>query len=276
MKQMKRKGNWFMRFPILPAFAVPFLSILGMSILLDIIVSVIIINKPDLMRIGEEISKITSSILRIMIAFLIILIMKLGTKGRFKFGFNRKNIKLSFILASFSVLMIADNIIEGFVFTNGLQTTAIGFFVAIIGEIAPGFFEEVVCRGLVLSNMMDKWQTKKNYVLKSVLMSGIAFGVIHLINLGCADMWVTILQVFYAAGVGIFFGAVYVRTRNLWGPVAMHALIDIAYYLFIWPEGFHLNELISGICITVVFTVIGLYLIRPQKQEEIVELWEEK
>ena len=56
----------------------------------------------------------------------------------------------------------------------------------------------------------------------------------------------------------------------------MHALVDITYNMFLMPEGFWMKDLIIGIMIAVVYTVIGLYLIRPVKQKEIAELWEGK
>ncbi|MHB8065607.1 MAG: CPBP family glutamic-type intramembrane protease [Ruminiclostridium sp.] len=59
------------------------------------------------------------------------------------------------------------------------------------------------------------------------------FGLVHLLNLAksfsSADISVdTISQIFYAAFLGIFFAAIYFRTRNLWISVLFHSLFDIA------------------------------------------------
>lgn len=276
MKQTKKKQNWFMKFPVVPAFILPFVSTLAAIVLSGIPTAAVINAAPDLLSFYGEIAGIMMSVVRILIAFIIIIIMKAGTGRTFQFGFHMRNIRLSFILSFFCILLIADNVIEGLLFSDGLQTSMIGIAAAVIGGIAPGFFEEVVCRGFVVSNMMDKWQGRKNYVLKSVLASGIIFGLMHLMNLGGANTAETIMQIFYAAGLGIYFGAVYVRTRNLWGTVVMHALVDITYNMFLMPEEFWMKDLIIGIMIAVVYTVIGLYLIRPVKQKEIEELWEGK
>ena len=276
MEKTKKKRHWFLKFPIIPAIVVPLISVIAASFLSGMLTTGIITGAPDLAPMGSEINSIASAAVRIFIAFLVIIVMKISSKRTFQFGFHKDNLKTSFLLSLFCLLMIADNIVEGLVFGEGMPVTFLGILAAVIKGIAPGFFEEVVCRGLGLSNMMDKWQKKKNYILKSVLISGIIFGLIHLVNLGSDVIRATLIQVFYAAGLGIYFGAVYVRTRNLWGTVIMHALIDVASFLFIWPDGFYLQDLISGIVITVVFTAIGLYLIRPKKHAEIAKLWEKE
>lgn len=195
MKQSKKKQNWFMKFPVVPAFILPFVSTLAAIVLSDIPTAAVINAAPDLISFYGEIAGIMMSVVRILIAFIIIIIMKAGTGRTFQFGFHMRNIRLSFILSFFCILLIADNVIEGLLFSDGLQTSMIGIAAAVIGGIAPGFFEEVVCRGFVVSNMMDKWQGRKNYVLKSVLASGIIFGLMHLMNLGGANTAETIMQI---------------------------------------------------------------------------------
>ena len=276
MEQIKERKHWFLKFPIIPAIVVPFAAILVTSTFANLFTAGILEYAPEWENAGSELYSIFSAVMRILIAFLIIGAMKISSGRTFWFGFRRKNIGLSFLLSLFCLFMIADNIIEGIVFGEGFKTAPIGIFAAVIGGFAPGFFEEVVCRGLVLSNMMDKWKGKKNAVLKSVLASGIIFGLIHFMNIGSDVFRATLMQVCYAAGMGIYFGAVYVRTRNLWGTVVMHALIDIASFMVIWPDGFHIQDLISGIAIAVGFTIVGLYLIRPKKHEEIKRLWEQE
>lgn len=274
MEKTKEKRHIFLRHPLLVAIALPLVTVLIASFLSSLLTGWLIMGTPEWMTIGSEINAILLAVFRIVIALLIILIMKLSSGHTFQFGFRRQNLKLSFGLAAFGFLMVADNLIEGAVFSGVFQSTPLGIFSAVLAGIAPGLFEEVVCRGVVLSSMMRQWHGKENYILKSVLASGIIFGLIHLMNLGSADVPSTIMQVFYAAGMGIFFGAVYARTRNLWGTVVIHAIIDISYNLVVWQEnGFALQDLVSGIAIAVVYTAIGLYLIRPKKQGDISLLW---
>ena len=135
---------------------------------------------------------------------------------------------------------------------------------------------------MVLSNMMYQWRNAKNPIMMSLLASSIAFGLIHLVNL-FSTVGPTLIQVGYATGLGIFFGAVYLRTRNLWGPVVVHALIDISAKIFVTEDpvagiaslAVPPEQMLVGIAVFIVFTAIGLYLVRPAKHEEIKALWRE-
>ena len=76
--------------------------------------------------------------------------------------------------------------------------------------------------------------------------------------------------------MGIFFGGVFVRTHNLWGPVILHSLIDFSAFIFNGEAETTAFTVTSSIGITIIYTAVGLYLIRRKKQDEIRELWEEQ
>lgn len=130
--------------------------------------------------------------------------------------------------------------------------------------------------------MMYQWHNAKNPVLMSLLASSIAFGLLHLINL-FSIIGPTLVQVGYATGRGIFFGAIYLRTRNLWGPVVIHSLIDISAKIFVSDDpvagaaslAVPPEQLLTGAAVFIVFSAIGLYLVRPAKHGEIKALWRE-
>ena len=46
-----------------------------------------------------------------------------------------------------------------------------------------GIFEEVLCRGVILNNMLIKWGHTKTGILKSIILSSLIFGLLHLVNL---------------------------------------------------------------------------------------------
>lgn len=264
-----RQKHSLLDHPILTAIVLPVTSILGISLLTSILSSFF----ADAALAEINVSSVIQSVLRIFLAFLIIAVMKRG--GKFRFGFSKKKLLLSFALASAGFLIAVYNIVQGILLQSPLQATAGGILSALLGGIAPGFFEEIVCRGIVLSNMMVRWRTRSNFILRSVLASGIIFGLIHLLNAIDAGIGMTIIQIGYAAGIGIFFGAVYVRTRNLWGPVFIHAAADISTYLFIRDTSAvsEAADWISGAIIAIGYTLVGLCLIRPCKHREISALW---
>lgn len=274
MDDVRVKKHWFLKYPLVPAFVLPLLSIIGIFLITQLLLLVLPTVFGEGIRTFRQFPNVSQSVLRIALSFLIIIVMKYSSKGRFQFGFHQKNLGLSIGLSSIAGIVAAYNILDSSLAGIPVHTTVSGILIAILGGIAPGLFEEVVCRGVVLSNMMERWNKKNNYILKSVLASGIAFGLVHLINLINGDISGTFLQVFYAAGLGIFFGSVFLRTRNLLGTVIVHSLIDISAEIFVGETETAMLTVVVSILITIVYTLVGLYLIRPKKQEGIRALWE--
>lgn len=274
---MKQKKHRFLKHPILAAFLLPVIGLLGGGIIGQIVV--LSLNGFDTK--AAQNTLLSNDLPEIFLALLVILIMKHSYDNQFKFGFWKKNLKPSMVFASWGFLVLLLNIIPNLFLGTPLESSY-GLLLAVTGGIAPGLYEEVTCRGVVLSNMMYQWRNAKNPIMMSLLASSIAFGLIHLVNL-FSTVGPTLIQVGYATGLGIFFGAVYLRTRNLWGPVVVHALIDISAKIFVTEDpvagiaslAVPPEQMLVGIAVFIVFTSIGLYLVRPAKHEEIKELWRE-
>ena len=50
-----------------------------------------------------------------------------------------------------------------------------------------------------------------------MLVSGIAFGLLHAVNaIATGDIFAALVQVIYTAAIGVFDGAIFLRTRNIW------------------------------------------------------------
>ena len=274
---MKQKKHRFLKHPILAAFLLPVIGLLGGGIIGQIVV--LSLNGFDTK--AAQNTLMSNDLPEIFLALLVILIMKHSYDNQFKFGFWKKNLKPSMVFASWGFLVLLLNIIPNLFLGTPLESSY-GLLLAVTGGIAPGLYEEVTCRGVVLSNMMYQWRNAKNPIRMSLLASSIAFGLIHLVNL-FSTVGPTLIQVGYATGLGIFFGAVYLRTRNLWGPVVVHALIDISAKIFVTEDpvagiaslAVPPEQMLVGIAVFIVFTSIGLYLVRPAKHEEIKALWRE-
>ena len=268
---MKQKKHRFLKHPILAAFLLPVIGLLGGGIIGQIVV--LSLNGFDTK--AAQNTLLSNDLPEIFLALLVILIMKHSYDNQFKFGFWKKNLKPSMVFASWGFLVLLLNIIPNLFLGTPLESSY-GLLLAVTGGIAPGLYEEVTCRGVVLSNMMYQWRNAKNPIMMSLLASSIAFGLIHLVNL-FSTVGPTLIQVGYATGLGIFFGAVYLRTRNLWGPVVVHALIDISAKIFVTEDpvagiaslAVPPEQMLVGIAVFIVFTSIGLYLVRPAKHEEI-------
>ena len=105
-------------------------------------------------------------------------------------------------------------------------TTAV--IAAIVHGVGPGVSEEIFCRGFVVSNLMRIWKDKPKKFTRCMLVSGIAFGLLHAVNaVATGDIFAALVQVIYTAAIGVFDGAIFLRTRNIWGVILMHTLTDI-------------------------------------------------
>lgn len=103
-----------------------------------------------------------------------------------------------------------------------------------------GVLEETLCRGIMFLNMLEKWGASSKGLYKSIIISALPFGLLHLINLTSAthgaDKLAIVFQVIYATAFGIFSAVLYLRCRNIWALILVHAIIDFAqlsFYIFI-------------------------------------------
>ena len=106
--------------------------------------------------------------------------------------------------------------------------------------------------------------------------SGAIFGILHLFNLfGSNNPSAIIIQAVAAAATGFFFGAVYLRCRNLWAMMVLHAFNDFAVMLKegLLSEGTirsaldaHSVKVLAG---AVLYIGIGIFLLRSEKMSYI-------
>ena len=98
----------------------------------------------------------------------------------------------------------------------------------LLAPITTGFVEELVCRGFILTIMLDKYGTTKKGVYKAVLLSSVLFGLLHFMNLltGRGTFVQVGSQVLYAIFLGVFFSAIFIRCKSLWPAIIAHAVFD--------------------------------------------------
>ena len=272
-EKTKKSGRWW--YPILAGIAVPLLGILGASLITAGFFALLQAFGTDLTSLGVF-PMLMTDILKIILAAVIILIMKRISHGSFYFGFGAKNLRESIALASIALVFALCNVLEAVFFNGILQENGLVLLASVISALAAGFYEEIACRGVVVTSMMENWKTAPHYILRTTLVSGILFGLIHFVNLTSGDIAGTFLQVFYAAGIGIFFGAVYIRTRNLWGAFLVHFIVDATAFIFVIQNPSEIFSMAGSLVLLIIITGFGLYLIRPAMYSRIKEVWAEK
>ena len=95
----------------------------------------------------------------------------------------------------------------------------------------------------------------------------------------------TLFQVLYASAIGLMFGAVYARTRNIIVTMIVHSLIDISadFHINFYPElaaaseeitqNLTGGEVVANLALTITGLAVGFYLLRPSKRHEIESHW---
>ncbi|UHL92086.1 CPBP family intramembrane glutamic endopeptidase [Ligilactobacillus salivarius] len=140
----------------------------------------------------------------------------IGIKIDFKFTFSffKRHIILATVLAIITILIVIGNV-------KNLP-------LALMVSLQAGIVEEVICRGIIskcIYNDLNKVEEKRRIWI-SAISSGLAFGMLHFINLFRQGLLPTINQVIAAAAIGMLFGVIYLVYKNLFGTIFIHFLND--------------------------------------------------
>ena len=220
--------------------------------------------------------QINEDIARLIIAGLLILIMPLFFRGKCNFGFKGGKLALGICLALPELIVPVWNLLQIKVYEAPLVTGVAAVATAIMHGIGPGVSEEVFCRGFTVSNLMRIWKDKPNRIFRCLLISGVSFGLLHALNaIATGDVFAALIQVIYTASIGMLDGAIYLRSRNLWGVILMHTLTDVSAFLAVFESNATGMDIIFCVFGSLLFIALAFYLIRPAKRAEIDELWAE-
>ena len=151
--------------------------------------------------------------------------------------------------------------------------------IALLRAAAPGFGEEIMFRGLGVANYMRKIRSEGQ--IKVIFwLSSIVFGLIHLGNIFAGgDPKSVVIQAVYAIGVGMLFGAVYLRTGNLWPTILGHWSVDFFELtrVDLSGSGGVMTGMGIGDWITIAAGAFGAFwalrLMNPKFYGEIMEVW---
>ncbi|MDR1200190.1 MAG: CPBP family intramembrane metalloprotease [Tannerellaceae bacterium] len=131
----------------------------------------------------------------------------LSVRGHVKEFLAGSGIAVLIMITCFGILLLCNQIEFGVnPFSSG------SFLLGLVLYIGVAIFEEVMCRGYLLGNLMD---SMNKYV--ALFVSSIIFSVLHLFNDHIS--LIPIINLFLA---GLLLGSAYIYTRNLWFPIGMH------------------------------------------------------
>ncbi len=139
-------------------------------------------------------------------------------------------------------------------FLMGIKTTDWGtFFYLVVGYALTGFMEEGLMRGIVLRML------KPLGVNRSVVISSLLFGLMHVGNLLYRNPLIVLAQMVGAFVHGVGLASIRLRTNTIWFVVVLHALHD----LFLQYSNFPIIPL--DVVQVTLLMLYGLYLLRSWK-----------
>lgn len=99
----------------------------------------------------------------------------------------------------------------------------------ILTYATTGLFEETLCRGAILTLMLVKWGKSRKGCYLALIVSSFLFGSTHIVHffLHDASLLSNLTQITYATFIGIFFGAIVIRTKSIYPAMVLHAVFDI-------------------------------------------------
>ena len=143
-----------------------------------------------------------------------------------------------------------------------------------------GFREECIYRATIQNVLAKKYANSVKGIWITVMISSIIFGLSHAPNLffGVAPLAV-LIQIVKASAVGLLFGAVYLRSGNIWVLILVHTLTDtvsLAQSIFlqnVTDVDLMSQQSFSWIAVVFELAYIGItiFLLRPSKCKQICE-----
>lgn len=138
-------------------------------------------------------------------------------------------------------------IIEGFVYYIGV-----------------GIMEELYLRGL-LQNIIEKlFCERKNAALYAILIASTLFGLGHIVGALGQPIVTIIAKVIWATALGLYWGAVYVKTRNLWVSIILHFIINLGAaipFCFSTSNQYPTLALITCLISYILLGIYGVYIV---------------
>lgn len=131
----------------------------------------------------------------------------------------------------------------------------------IIYYIGVGIMEELYLRGL-LQNIVEKWfGGRRNASLYAIFIASALFGVGHIFGALGQPIITIICKTVWATALGVYFGAVYVKTRNLWIPIILHLIINLCGIPFCFSTSNEYPTIVLVACVSS-YLLLGIYSVR--------------
>ncbi len=137
----------------------------------------------------------------------------------------------------------------------------------VVYYIGVGIMEELYLRGL-LQNIIEKWFGKrKNATLYAIFITSVLFGLGHIFGALGQPIVTVIAKTFWATALGVYLGAVYVVSKNLWVPIILHLIINLCGipFCFSTSNQYPTIALITCLVSYILLAIYGVHIVRKNK-----------
>lgn len=132
----------------------------------------------------------------------------------------------------------------------------------VLSMICVGFLEELIFRGLLFKALCQ------NGVKRAIIISGLTFGIGHIVNLlRGAEVLSTLLQMFYAVALGVLFAVIFYKTKSIIPCILSHCTINSLSTFAV--EGSDMYVIIVSAVLAVVSVIYAAVILKlnPEKEE---------
>lgn len=199
-----------------------------------------------------------------------------GVFKEHKVGFFKGLFVSMYFMVVFLILIIS-NILTYFTADVNFEARTLPQIISfILAVIFIGAAEEITMRGVVFNLVYNKYGKDRAGVWLSVIISGILFGLFHLPNAGGIAFSGVLIQFVLTMGMGMTFSAIYLRTKNIWLVIFIHAFND--FLALIYSGIFDVTTIedtigsynSSQVIYVIPYLIVTFVLLRNSKLKEIL------
>ena len=188
-----------------------------------------------------------------------------------KLGLKKRGLATG--LKKYGVAGVAAGIISEIAFFIGLQpfdykpTILKVLIEGIVYYFGVAIVEGLYVRGLLLNLIEKLFITRKSKTAIAIISSSAIFGAGHIFGALGQPILVIVAKVVWTIAMGLYFGAIYKKTENLWLPIILHFIIDICAlpYCFTTMQGY---SDISLYIIVPTYISLGVYSLYVMKRNQ--------
>lgn len=178
---------------------------------------------------GKYSTTFIAEIVLLIFALLLIFIRKKGYIFKEKNEGFKAAIKRGMPLLVISIILFCYSLID---LLSANQLNFPNLLSLIFLCLAIGFAEELIFRGWLQNEILEKYGNTRKQVIICIIISGIIFGCAHVTNVFSGqDIITTLMQVLQSSAIGILLASAYYVSKNIWSVIFLHAFYDFAALL---------------------------------------------